>query len=332
MRKNMFSSVILMIAVGALLLLSVPSEAAKHVIRFAGTAAASMENPEYVAMIKFKEAVERKTKDIAVQLYPANQLGATKEFMEGVGLGTVEMAEVGYDILGLLDRMAYALTMPYLHTSLEHYIKVVEGPIGDEIHQHMVKTTGIRVLGALNRGPRHLMNSVRPVNGPSDLKGLKIRSPENPLNAGTIRAMGATPVPISWGEVYTALSQRVADGVENAIDELFTARLHEVQKYLSLTQHIYVAVPIIINDRFYQGLSPDLQGIIAAAAKESVLWRREALKTSEENSLAAMKRAGIQVVTTPRVEEFAERAKAVWKEFEDGKTLTSDLFNRIRQF
>ncbi|MCX5733315.1 MAG: TRAP transporter substrate-binding protein [candidate division NC10 bacterium] len=332
MKTGMCSSAILVVALSTLLLSSTPSEAAKRVIRFAGTAAASVENPEYVAMVKFKEAVEQKTKDIAVQIYPANQLGATKEFMEGVALGTVEMAEVGYDIIGLVDKMAYALTMPYLHTSLEHYIKVVEGPIGEEIHQHMVKTTGIRVLGALNRGPRHLMNSVRPVHGPSDLKGLKIRSPENPLNAGTIRAMGATPVPISWGEVYTSLSQGVADGVENSIDELFTARLHEVQKHLSLTQHIYVAVPIIINDRFYQGLSADLQGIIAAAAKESVLWRRAELKTSEEKSLAAMKRAGVQVVTTPRVEEFAERAKEVWKEFQDGKTLTWDLINRIRQF
>lgn len=259
-------------------------------------------------------------------------MGATKEFTEGVSLGTVEMAESGYDIIGLLDPQAYALTMPYLHKSLDHYIKVLEGPIGEEINQHIIKKTNMRVLGVLNRGPRQVMNSKRPIRTPADMKGLRIRSPENPLNAGTVAAMGATPVPMTWSEVYTALSQGVADGVENAIDELYAARLYEVQKYLSLTGHIYVGVPIIMNEDFYQKLPADLKKVVSAAARESVLQRRESLKTSEAEHLAAMQKAGIQVITDPDLDKFAATAKVVWEKFVDGKDITWDLLDRIRNY
>lgn len=305
----------------------------EYVIKYAGTPAASKTNPEYLAMEKFKEIVEEKSGGkIKVEIYPANQLGATKEFTEGVSIGTVEMAETGYDILGLIDPMCYALTLPYLHSSLEHYIKVIDGPIGEEINQHLIKTAGVRILGALNRGPRHMMNSVRPIRVPADLKGLKIRSPENPLNAGTVNAMGATAVPMSWGEVYTALSQGVVDGVENAIDELYNQKLHEVSKYLSLTGHIYVAVPIIINEEFYQKLPTDYQEIIKDAAMESVRMRREMLKTSEDKAIADMKKTGIQVLTDPDIEAFSATAKVVWEQFVDGKNITWELIERIRNY
>ncbi len=317
----------------ALMMAAGGADAADFRIRFAGTAPASKDNPEYMAMVKVKEVAEAKSNGrITVELYPASQLGATKEFTEGVSLGTVEMAETGYDIIGLLDPQAYALTMPYLHKTLEHYIAVLEGPVGAEINEHIAEKTGMRVLGVLNRGPRHVMNSKRPIRTPEDMKGLRIRSPENPLNAGTVSAMGATPVPMTWSEVYTALSQGVADGVENAIDELYAARLHEVQKYLSLTGHIYLGVPIVINEAFYQGLPKDLQEVMKTAAREAVLQRREALKTSETTNLEKMKKSGITVITDPDIEKFAPTAKAVWEKFVDGKNITWDLLDRIKNF
>lgn len=329
-RKKVLLSLFLVVC---LLMIPVYVIAQEYVIKYAGTPAASLENPEYLAMVMFKDIVEEKSGGkIKVELYPANQLGATKEWTEGVSLGTVEMAEVGYDILGLLDPICYTLTLPYLHSSLDHYIKVLEGPIGEEINQHLINTTGIRILGALNRGPRQMMNGVRPIRVPEDLKGLKIRSPENPLNAGTIRAMGATPVPMTWSEVYTGLSQGVVDGVENSIDELYNQKLHEVQKYLSLTGHIYVAVPIVINEAFYTKLPAEYQKIVSDAAMESVLYRRELLKTSEEKALADMKKSGIEVITDPDIEAFSATAKGVWEEFVDGKIITWELIDRIKNY
>lgn len=329
-RKKVLLSLFLVVC---LLMIPVYVIAQEYVIKYAGTPAASLENPEYLAMVMFKDIVEEKSGGkIKVELYPANQLGATKEWTEGVSLGTVEMAEVGYDILGLLDPICYALTLPYLHSSLDHYIKVLEGPIGEEINQHLIKTTGIRILGALNRGPRQMMNGVRPIRVPEDLKGLKIRSPENPLNAATVKSMGAIPVCMSWGEVYTALSQGVVDGVENSIDELYNQKLHEVQKYLSLTGHIYVAVPIVINEAFYTKLPAEYQKIVSDAAMESVLYRRELLKTSEEKALADMKKSGIEVITDPDIEAFSVTAKGVWEEFVDGKIITWELIDRIKNY
>ena len=106
----------------------------------------------------------------------------------------------------------------------------------------------------------------------------------------------------------------------------------EVQKHISLTRHIYVAVPIVINEQFYKGLPEEYQQIISDAAKESVLYRRELLKTSEDKALADMKKSGIEVVTDPDIEAFAERAKAVWEEFVDGEVITWDLVNRVKDY
>ena len=336
MKMNLFSKRVklCLFLITILLTMSLSGVAAEYVIKYAGTPAASMDNPEYLAMVQFKEIVEEKSNgNIMVELYPANQLGATKEFTEGVALGTIEMAEVGYDILGLLDPICYTLTLPYLHSTLEHYIAVLDGPIGEEINQHLIGTTNVRILGALNRGPRQMMNGARPIRTPEDLKGLKIRSPENPLNAGTVRSMGATPVPMTWSEVYTALSQGVVDGVENAIDELYNQNLHEVQKYLSLTRHIFVAVPIIINESFYQGLPVEYQKIVSDAAMETVANRRESLKTSEGKALDDMKKSGIEVITDPDIDAFAKGATDVWEEFVGQyEEITWDLINRIKDY
>ncbi len=327
--------ILMTLLIGSMIWAAAQSETAKRpvIIRFAGTAAASMDNPEYLAMLRFKEVVEKRSAGtMVVEVYPANQLGATKEFTEGVAVGTIEMGVAGYDLLGLFDPMAYVFTLPYLHTSQEHYIQVLEGPIGEEVHAHLIETAGIRVLDVLNRGPRQMMNTKRPVMVPDDLRGLKIRSPENPLNAGTVNAMGATAVPISWGEVYTAISQGVVDGVENAIDELYSQKLHEVNKYLSLTQHIYLGIPIMINEAFYQKLSSEQQTILEEAAHNAVLYRREMLKTSESIALDAMRKAGVQVLENPDIEAFSKTANKVWVQFVDGKNITWDLIERIRTY
>ncbi|MDD3997267.1 MAG: TRAP transporter substrate-binding protein [Sphaerochaetaceae bacterium] len=326
--------VMVLLLAGAMAFAAGQVESAKPIIiRYAGTAAASMDNPEYLAMLRFKEVVEEKSEGkIVVEVYPANQLGATKEFTEGVAVGSIEMGVAGYDLIGLFDHMAYVFTLPYLHDSLEHYIKVIEGPIGEEVHNHLIETAGIRVIGVLNRGPRHMMNTKRPVNVPTDLKGLKIRSPENPLNAGTVNAMGASAVPVSWGEVYTAISQGVVDGVENAIDELYSQKLHEVNKYLSLTQHIYLGIPIMINEDFYQSLSAENRKILEEAAQNSVQYRRELLKDSENIALEAMKKAGVQVNESPDIAAFAATANVVWEQFVDGKNITWDLIERIKNY
>lgn len=307
--------------------------ASEFTLRLAGTAAVKDTNPEYMAMVTFKEEVEMNSDGrVEVQLYPANQLGATKEYIEGVSLGTIDMGIAGYDLIGLFDPIAYSLTMPYLHDNLDHYVSVIEGPIGDKIHQHIADTTGMRVLSVLHRGPRNLMTKSTPVRVPADLKGLRIRSPENPLNAGTVTAMGGIPVPMTWGEVYTALSQGVVDGVENPIDVLYNASMYEVQGYLSMTKHIFLGIPLMINNSLYESMPEDLQMVLKNAADKASKERLAGLVASEAKNLEAMKAAGIVVVEDVDLSAFSANAKAVWDEFIDGKIITQDLIDQIKNY
>lgn len=316
-----------------LLMIPLSVIAEEYVIKYAGTARATVEDAEYQAMLKFKEVVEEKSNGkIKIEVYPSNQLGATKEFTEGVSLGTIEMAVVGYSIIGQFDPIANVLELPYMYRDLNHFMAVSTGPIGDEINQRLIKTTGMRVLAILPRGARQVMNGERPIREPEDLKGLKIRSPECDLDFVTIREMGGIPVPITWGEVYTALSQGVVSGVENTIEELYNAKLYEVQKYLSLTKHIYLGIPIIINEKFYSGLPENYRKIILEAARESQRYRTDLLKTSEDKALAKMKEAGIEVIADPDIEAFAARAEKMWEHFVDGKNITWDMIKRIIEY
>ena len=328
--RRVFKSV----ALAALLSLSGAAvEAADFTLRLASTAAPSEDDPEYAALRVFQKEAENLSKGrIAVQIYPANQLGGTREYTEGVSLGSIEMGNTGYDTLGTFAPVANALTMPYLHDSLEHYAAVIDSPIGQKIHEQIAKTSGIRVLGVLYRGPRQLMTKNKEVRGPKDLSGLRIRSPETALNAETVRAMGGTPVPLSWSEVYTALATGAVDGVENPLDVLAAAKMQEVQKYLILTRHIYLGNPLIINDAYFQKLPEDMRKALVTAAKTASTSRIESLKTSEARSLKAMKDAGVIIVENPDLPSFAANARAVWAKFTDGKNITQDLLTQIKDF
>lgn len=314
-----------------LLVASVSVIAQEYTIKFAAATAGNVENAEYQTLLKFKELVEENSNGkIKIEIYPANQLGGTMEFTEGVSLGTIEMAVTGYGMIGNLDPIANVFMIPYLYRDLDHIMAVSNGPIGDEINQRLIKNTGLRVIGIIPRGANHVMNAVRPIYKPEDLKGLKIRVPEAKVDYVAVQVMGGIPVTITWGETYTSLSQGVVDGLENSIEELYNAKMHEVQKYLSLTNHFYRCLPVIINEKFYNGLPENYQKIILEAAQEAQYFRAESLDIGEKEVLAKMKEAGIEVIE-PDIEAFYALAEKMREQFVD-KDITSDLLERIAEY
>jgi TRAP-type C4-dicarboxylate transport system substrate-binding protein len=199
----------------------------KVTMKFAGTAAADASNGEYQAMLMVEELVEKYSEGtIDVEVYPASQLGSNVEFSEGVALGEIEAAVCGFDGLGNYAPVANALCMPYLFTSNDDAMAKIWGDtaIHDALDEAFAEIN-LQVVGYVNRPFRVVCNSVRSVKTPADMAGLVLRSPTSAVNTAINSAMGANPVTISWGEVYTSMSQGACDAVENAVTELKSINL-----------------------------------------------------------------------------------------------------------
>jgi TRAP-type C4-dicarboxylate transport system substrate-binding protein len=160
-----------------------------------------------------------------------------------------------------------------------------------------------------------MTNKVRPINKPDDLKGLKIRTMTAPVMIETIRAFGASPVPIAWGEVYLALQQGVADGQENPHVNTYGAKLYEVQKYVSLTGHVYNPQVFCINDKLFQSLPTDIQKIIVDTSNEVINQARKESQSLDGDFLKKLVEKGMIVNTPPDLAPFREKGKVVYEKF-----------------
>jgi tripartite ATP-independent transporter DctP family solute receptor len=282
-------------------------------ILLGATAAATMDDPEYASLVKFQEEAKALSGGrIQVLLFPANQLGKINEIIEGVSLGTIQACQVGFDSVSALYLPAAIFSLPYTFRDIPHMQRVIASEPGQEMLDQMSDELGIMLMSVLYRGPRHVMNSKRPVVVPADLNGLKIRTPANPLNQGTLTAMGATAVAIDWSEIYTALTTGIVDGYENPIDILNASKGYETCGYLSLTGHMQSPIPLFINTEFFDGLEPELQEAVMGAAKAAEDYRLELLKTSEDGALATFKAAGVEINEVD-FDAFAEATKDVYK-------------------
>ena len=216
-----------------------------------------------ISFEKMADAInERSGGRLEVTVYPSGQLGTLRTMTEGLQNGTLEMStNSAGGLAGFLPVMG-TLELPYLFDSHQNVYDVVDGPIGQELNQQFLDKTGIRILSYWENMLRQTTNNVRPVNAVADFAGLKLRVPETKTVMDTIAALGASPTPMAFGEVYTGLSQGTIDGQENPCTIIDSAKLFEVQKYLSLTAHIYSPVVVMIAEDFYQSLPEDLRAIL----------------------------------------------------------------------
>lgn len=223
------------------------------------------------ALQQFGKSFEEKTNErFRVEVYSSSQLGNEKEMQEMLTIGTLEGMVTG--VANTYEPLFAVLELPYLYRDREHIKKVNEGPILESIAGSLIPK-GIRLATVYENGFRNITNSVKPIHTPVDLKGMKIRTPENPAQIETFRALGAIPTPLAFSELFTALLQGVVDGQENPLQNIYTNRLHEAQKYIAMTRHIYNTVYFLISERFWQSLSETDQQYFLEAAKESTVWQ-----------------------------------------------------------
>ena len=203
---------------------------------------------------------------INVKVYGAGALGAEREYVEAVKLGTVQ-AGIASGVIANFFPSAMVTDIPFLFPSAQVAWAVMDGPFGQKLSAQFLKETGMRNLAFAEVGFRNFTNNVRPIKSPADMKGLKIRVQETPLYVTMVRALGANPTPIAWTETYTALQTRVVDGQENPVPTILMAKLHEVQKFVTLDGHVYGVDWFVINERFFQSLPADLKYIVLDSAQ-----------------------------------------------------------------
>lgn len=272
------------------------------IIRWGDVLAA--DHPSVVMITRVAKQVAEKTQGrIEIQAYPNSQLGSSKDMIEAVALGTQQIVTEGAANFGQWVSSISIIEAPYVWRDDAHLTKVMSGPVGQDLNRQLVEKRGMRILGTTYYGVRQLTTTNKAVRTVADMKEFKLRVPENDVFLAMARAWGAKPTPMTFSELYLALRQSVVDGQENPLPTIDSGKFFEVQKYLVLTSHILTPRLVVINDKFWQGLSAADQKIVSDAVAEGIAWNNQEIKAREGALLDKFKKAGMEVIQ-PDVESF----------------------------
>jgi len=272
---------------------------------------------EFKAMELFKKHLTEKTK-IDVQIFPSNQLGSDQEALESMRINTVHMNLPDPAVLGNMVKEYNLLSFPFLFKDQSVANKVVDGDWGKTLLKKLEKI-GYVGLGFGDFGFRHITNNTRPIKTVSDLKGLKIRTMQNPVHLDVFRTLGANPTPMAFSEVFSSLQQGVIDGQENPLKNIESSKLYEVQKHLTLDGHVYAFVVFVVSKKFFDALSPADQTAMQEAADLAVDHMRASVQKEDEQALGILKKAGVEVHTLAdsekvKMTEMVESVKVKYAE------------------
>jgi tripartite ATP-independent transporter DctP family solute receptor len=260
-----------------------------------------------------------------IDIYPSQQLCSERECMELLQIGSLGIAKVSAATMENFAPSYQVLNLPFIFRDSEHKFRVLESPIGDSI---LLEGEPRRLLGLAwyDAGARSFYTKDRPIETPSDLAGKKIRVMESNTSMRMVRALGGSPTPISWGELYTALQQGVVDGAENNPPSFYLSRHYEVARYYSLNEHTMIPDVVVISTVIWNSLTPQQQEWLRLAARESAVLQKELWRESEEESLRAVEAAGVTILH-PDKAPFAARVE----EMLDGYRSQPELYSLIQQ-
>lgn len=324
-----------LLALGAALVLAMPLAHAEKVLKYAHFQPAKDDQPKHVAALAFKEHVEKATNgSIKVEIYPAGQFGKDQQTMEGLKLGTLELAVAHDGAVATIYKPIGVLGIPFLYESHEHAWRVYDSRWKDEVSADMVKKTGVRLLGLADNGVRHFTNSLRPIQTPADMKGMKMRIQPSPVFKALVESLGASASAIPWGELPTALQQKVVDGQENGVTNIIAASLYQSQKYATLDGHVWSIHAYMMNERFYRGLTDAERKAVDEGTQKAIAIHRRMTSEQDKNAKQILEKLGMQVYvpTAAQVGEFRRLAQPPvrqWAETEIGKNFVDDLFKAI---
>ena len=289
------------------------------------------QNSHYgVAIDTFAREVEKRTDGrYKVQNFYSGALGAERESIEALQLGTLDLTMTSTGPVPNFVPDVAILDIPFLFRDYAQARAVLDGPIGQDMLQKF-EPKGIHGLAWGENGFRNMTNSKHPVMVPEDLKGLKMRTMENPVHIQAYRAFGIIPTPMAFTEVFTALQQGTVDGQENPLSVITAAKLDQVQKYLTLTGHVYSPAVILMSKAQWDKLSAADKQSFNDAAKEAVKANRARIDDDEKKAVADLRARGMQVVENVDKAKFQATLAPVYADF--GKRFGQDNIDKIKNY
>jgi len=283
-----------------------------------------------IAIDTFAKEVETRTKGrYKIQAFYSGSLGGERESIEAVQLGTQELTFSSTGPVPNFVPEARILDIPFLFRDKAHARAVLDGPIGEEMLGKF-DSKGFKALAWGENGVRHMTNSKRSVNAPDDLKGLKMRTMENPVHVAAYKGFGIITTPMAFPEVFTALQQGTVDGQENPLSVIMAAKFDQVQKHLTLTGHVYSPAIFLMNKANFDKLSAEDKGHFLEAAKVAVKANRARVDEDDAKGVAELRSKGMNVVENVDKGKFVSALSPVYAEFE--KQFGKANIERIRNF
>lgn len=289
------------------------------------------EDPRGLAANLFKEQVEKETNgSITVEIYPAGQLGGDAALIEAMSLdsGEVDIIITDASNFATYEPKMGISALPFMFNGFDDAWAFMDSEIQAEVEALLIDDN-IHTLAHYCNGFRCVTTSKIEVLSPADMKGMLIRTPENPVIMATMRALGANPQPLSFSELYMALQQGTYDGQENPVPVIYNNKLYEVQKYLSITNHIYSGMQFAIAESIWGKMSASQQEIIKKAALDSQEYNRGLNRQMTEDFLAELEKAGM-IILHPDLAPFAEASQAVYDEV--APSYGEDLMARLKDW
>jgi len=277
---------------------------------------------------RFAELVEMYTRgEIKVKVFPSGQLGKEQDTAKDVQLGALDMTLVAINNSSMWYKPLDIFIMPFIFENREHANAVINGPVGEELFENYRKASGNRILSIFEWGDRAIFNNKRAVNHPDDMNGIKIRVPKNAVMVDTYNAFGATATAIDWGELYSALQQGLADGLEGPPQGMLDMKFNDFLNYYSYINVYYGTAVIVINDKILNGLSAENKAAVVRAGEEAATYQRWLSTVSHLKGLSTMKDLGVKVNVVKDRQAFVDRVQPIWKKYR--KIIGDDWFDRV---
>ncbi|BFU60053.1 hypothetical protein HEMROJRC1_03080 [Rodentibacter sp. JRC1] len=288
--------------IAGMTMFSISTASAEINLRFGYEAPRS--DTQHIAAKKFNELLADKTKgEVKLKLFPDSTLGNAQTMIAGVRGGTIDLEMSGSpNFTGLVQELN-VIDIPFIFKDREHVYKVLDGEIGQGLLKSL-EEKGLKGLAFWDVGFRAFSNSKHTMTKPEDVKGLKVRTNQNPMYIEAFSLLGANPVPMPLAELYTALETRAVDAQEHPIGIFWSSKLYEVQKYLTLSNHGYTPLIVVMNKTKFDSLSPTLQQAILDAAKEAGKFQRDLNVKNEQEIITKLRKEGVEVMEAIDSEPF----------------------------
>jgi len=286
-------------------------------------------DPTNVMLAAFRDELKNTTGDaFAVEFFDGGSLGDENALAELIRAGAVEVIPLGSDGVAALDSKFSIFDTPFLFSGKEQARSMLDGELGQIMAASLKEKANLEVLAFGELGVRVITNSKHEIKTPADLSGLKIRTPNSPTRILAFQTLGAAPTTLALGEVYMGLKQGVIDGQENPLSVVKEFSLFETQPYISLTNHIYTPITLVMNGNVFDGLSDELKAKVKAAAMVGVEKTRALSDESDANLVAEFEKAGV-TITRPDIASFQTAAAPVRVKIAD--VVTSEFMTKVEE-